>query len=136
MLQSSSVTATVPVISGCFSDDETIVLDYILVVNWDRDRAHTARLSVKYNGETIHERNRQLEPIEDDVADFIKVNDLPESAGEYAVNVELPNKDVDPLVISPAEKWETDCTTIYVCTWPVDEEIQLLHGRHQPCKDE
>lgn len=109
-LQTVGAGGGLSTLSGCWMlSGREIVLESVLVGNWDRDSSHTPRVTVEWGDETIYERTHELEARSGVVVPSVTIEEpLPDESGSYVASLSTPSSE-SSLEVDVKQHVSADC---------------------------
>ncbi|WP_458206921.1 hypothetical protein [Haladaptatus sp. NG-SE-30] len=98
------------------SDD--ILVDRVIIANWDRTSGHTIYVSLDYEGETIYEKTYQFKSREGEVVPSVTITEeLPDEAGTFVVSASMPSRDESLSRVNVGRSADGNCTIVEIHTF-------------------
>lgn len=107
-LQSSVVGTAGIALAGCLgSSGDDIQISSIEIVNSEVE-THSVDITVQFDDDTVAEESFTLDSDESEIID----DDLPDDPGEYEIDVDVDDDDIESLNTIPTEATDDECVEV------------------------
>jgi hypothetical protein len=106
-----------------------IIVEQVIIGNWDRTSNHTIQVVIEYDGETIYEKTHELKQREGQTAPSATISErLPDDAGKYVVSALMPPQS-SPNRVNVGQATDKRCATVEIHAFDGDD-LGISVGEH------
>lgn len=110
--------------SGVSRTDRAVRIERVTLANFGEEKAKHLSVIVSYDGDVIHDETHTIPPKENRIAGTVRITDLPDEPGVYAIDVSLRNESKTKTVdVSPPDS--RTCVDFDIQVFG-DDEIGML----------
>jgi hypothetical protein len=106
-----------------------IIVEQVIIGNWDRTSNHTIQVVIEYDSETIYEKTHELKQREGQTAPSVTISEkLPDDAGKCVVSALMPPSS-SPKRVNVGQATGKRCAIVEIHAFEGDD-LGISVGEH------